>query len=504
VTASRSIAELPAPRGLPLLGNLLQTLPLHGAHLVVERWAERYGPIYKFRTGRRVTVVVSDVDEINRVLRERPEGYRRWHEIEAGFREIGFPGVFSVEGDAWRRQRRLAVTALNSNHLHRHFHVIRTAAERLRGRLSAAAREGRSIDITEVFTSYAVDITSTLAFGHDLNTLERGENELQRHIERVFSMLNFRLFFPVPYWRYFKLAPDRRLERSLAELNRAVSGFIAQARERMRERPELFEEPENFLEAMLAAQRADGTFSDEEIIGNTFTLLIAGEDTTSHTMAWTSWFLARHPDIQTRWAQEALQVLGEELVPSDHELVSRLFYGEAVLRESMRLKSVANGIVVLALADTTICDTYIPAGTRVILETRYAASRASGAAYDPERWLPDGERESPGEASRETPDQKTFLTFGAGPRFCPGRNLAFLESKTAMATIARNFELELDDTQGPVTERFTFTMIPTGLRVHVRERESKPRRDPSQTRAFFATGDTSEHERVDAVISRIS
>ena len=121
------------------------------------------------------------------------------------------------------------------------------------------------------------------------------------------------------------------------------------------------------------------------------------------------------------------------------------------------------------LADTTVCDTHIPAGTRLLLETRYAGRRASGAEYDPGRWLEEDERAAP--------DQKTFLAFGAGPRFCPGRNLAFLESKTAMAMIARNFELELDTTGGPVTERFAFTTIPRGLRVRLRERvalESMP------------------------------
>ena len=465
MSALRSIADLPGPRGLPVLGNLHQTWHLDRAHLVVEEWADRYGPIFKFRVGRRLIVVVSDVDEINRVLRERPEGYRRWREIEMGFQEIGFPGVFSVEGDVWKRQRRLAVTALNSNHLHRHFHVIRTATERLHRRLQQAAREGRSIDISQEFTSYSVDVTSALAFGHDLNTLERGESELQRHIQQVFNMLNFRIFFPIPYWRWIKLPADRRLDRSVAELNRAVVGFIEQARERTTERPELFEAPENFLEAMLAAQREDGTFTDEEIIGNTFTLLIAGEDTTAHTMAWTSWFLAQHEDIQARWTQEALEVLGEEVFPTDHELVARFSYGEAVLRESMRLKSVANGITVEPLADTTVCDTHVPAGTRLILETRYAGRRASGAEYDPGRWLEEDERQAP--------EQKTFLAFGAGPRFCPGRNLAFLESKTAMAMIARNFELELDTTGRPVTESFTFTTIPKGLRVRLRERAAE-------------------------------
>jgi hypothetical protein len=78
VTATRQIAELPGPRGLPLLGNLHQTWRIERAHLVVEEWAERYGPIFKFHVGPRLSVVISDVEEINRILRERPDGYRRY------------------------------------------------------------------------------------------------------------------------------------------------------------------------------------------------------------------------------------------------------------------------------------------------------------------------------------------------------------------------------------------------------------------------------------------
>src|ERR1700739_745878 len=68
------------------------------------------------------------------------------------------------------------------------------------------------------------------------------------------------------------------------------------------------------------------------------------------------------------------------------------------------------------------------------------------------------------------PDKGWFSPFGAGPRFCPGRNLAFLESKAAMAMIARNFHIELDESAGPVREVFQFTMAPAGLRVRLRER----------------------------------
>jgi cytochrome P450 len=457
---TRSIADLPGPRGLPLIGNLHQMGGPYEALGTIERWCDRYGPIFKFRMGVRVIVVVCDVDEINCILRERPEGYRRVREIETGFAELSFPGVFSVEGETWRRQRRLAVAALNSNHLHGHFHVVRTATERLHRRLRDAARAGQVLDICEELTSYSLDIVATLAFGHDLNTLERHSSELQHHIEVAFKALSFRCFFPIPYWRWVRLPADRAMERSVIELRLAVATFIEQARVRMRERPELFDAPENFLEAMLAAQRQDNSFSDEEIVGNTFTLMIAGEDTTAHTLAWACWLLAQRPDVQARCAREGEELLGDDPLPATSDLVARFRYVEAALRESIRLQSVSSGQVVQPLSDTTICNTRAPAGTRVLLPTRRITRNAGGSEFDPERWLDE----------RTAPDPKVFLSFGAGQRFCPGRNLAFLESKSALAMITRNFEMELDPSAGPVREQFAFTMIPIGLRVRLRER----------------------------------
>jgi cytochrome P450 len=457
------IADLPGPAGLPVLGNVHQ-VRLDRLHLTVEEWCRRYGPVFRFDIGRRRIVVVGDAEEINTILRHRPDGFRRLRELQAVLCEMGITGVFSAEGDDWKRQRRLAVTGLNSHHLHRYFHVIRTTTERLHRRLKEVAHEGRPCEIGHEFASYTVDITSALAFGHDLNTLERRDNELQGHIETVFAAAGRRVGSPIPYWRYVKLPADRTLDRSLAELRRAVGAFIERARAEIEARPELLERPENFLQGMLAAQRADGTFTDDEIIGNTLTLLLAGEDTTSHTLGWTTWFLATRPDVQERWAHEANEVLGDDPFPADYETVAHLHYGEAVLRESMRLKPVAPYIFVESIADTTIAGTHIPAGTRLFLLIRSAGLNASGidhpGDFDPERWLADDD------AAR---DLNASLGFGGGPRFCPGRNLAFLEAKTAMAMLARNFELALDDSGGPVEERLAFTMAPAGLSVQLRE-----------------------------------
>jgi cytochrome P450 len=461
-TSLRTIEDLPGPRPLPLLGSAHKVRP-SSMHLVAERWSDEYGPIYRFDLGKRRFVVVADPDVINTVLRERPDGFRRWSEIEAITEELwGTPGVFAAEGEEWRRSRRLAVTALNSNHLQRYFEIVATCTRRLHRRLEPAAQDGRPIEIGAALSSFTVDVTSALAFGRDLNTLERGDGDLQEHLHRVFHMTNRRLLAPFPYWRYVKLPADRELDRSLATLRPAVTSFMEEARERIAARPELRDAPENFLEGMVAAQEKEGTFDDEEILANVFTLLLAGEDTTSHTMAWTISALATMPEVQARWAEEARDVLGEDLYPTAYETVERLPYGEGVLRESMRLKSVAPIGSAEPLADTEVAGIAMPAGTKILLLTRKAGLRDVDRApeFRPERWLDDG----------DAPDQKSFLTFGAGPRFCPGRNLAFLEAKTALAMIARNFEISLDPAAAPVTELLGFTMSPKGLRVRLHER----------------------------------
>jgi cytochrome P450 len=436
-----TIADLPGPRGVPGAGNALQ-LRNTRLHLAFERWARRHGPVFRFMLGSRPIVGFAEADAINAILRERPEGYRRWREVEEVFRELGIHGVFSAEGGEWRKQRRLAVMALNTEHLHRYFDVIRVSTERLRGRLERAARAGEPFELQRAFMSFTTDVTSSLAFGHDLNTLEH-ESELQSHIGRVFPMLSRRIAAPFPYWRYVKPPADRAAERSLIEIRGAVHGFIEQARARMARRPELYEQPENFLESMLAAQR-EGRYSDDEVFGNTFQMLLAGDQTTAHSLSWTAWFIARDQALQRRLA---------EVAPVIEDPDTAFEYGDAVLRETMRLKSVAPLIFVEPLEDVTIAGVELSHGTRVVALTRYAGAHGD-AAFDPERRR----------------DQKGFLSFGAGPRFCPGRNLALLEARAALAMLARGFEIALDPNAPPVRERFGFTMQPTGLRVLVRAR----------------------------------
>src|SRR5262249_2362085 len=90
-----------------------------------------------------------------------------------------------------------------------------------------------------------------------------------------------------------------------------------------------------------------------------------------------------------------------------------------------------------------------------------------GAASDfrPERWL-----ESEPKTAGCPHNARAFVPFGAGPRFCPGRQLAMVEIKTVMTMLCSAFEIQKPKNSQPVTELFSFTMMPQNLRVRFARR----------------------------------
>jgi cytochrome P450 len=62
------------------------------------------------------------------------------------------------------------------------------------------------------------------------------------------------------------------------------------------------------------------------------------------------------------------------------------------------------------------------------------------------------------------------MPFGSGPRICPGRSLALLECRVALATLFRSFAVERIGPASSVHEFFSFTMAPRGLRVRLTAR----------------------------------
>ena len=152
---------------------------------------------------------------------------------------------------------------------------------------------------------------------------------IQQHLDTVFPMLMRRVNAAFPLWRYVKLPSDRAFDRHLAAVHAAVQGFVEAARARMAADPALALRPSNLLEAMLAARDADGAaLTEAEIAGNVFTMLLAGEDTTANTLAWTLYLLHTHREAWDALVAEADAALGADAVPRSVEQANGLKLAE--------------------------------------------------------------------------------------------------------------------------------------------------------------------------------
>lgn len=467
--ALRQFDDLPGPRGVPVLGNVLQ-MDSTRVHQQVEAWCEEYGPIFRLRMGKRRIVVVGDHELISMALRDRPEGFRRTQRLEDVGREMGLSaGLFASNGEVWKRQRRMVMAGFDPVHVKRYYPFLLRVAERLVGRWQAAAREDRRIELQADLMRFTVDAVAGLAFGEDVNTLQSDENVIQRHLNRIFPMLFKRIFAPFPIWRWWPSAEDKALASSVAEVNVSVQGFIAKARARLAAEPALREEPGNLLEAMLVAADEPGSgIDDEQVAGNVLTMLLAGEDTTANTLAWMIWLLWQHPEALARAHEEVDRVLGEAAALPTLEQLGQLDFVEACAHETMRLRPVAPINTMQAVHDTRVGDVQVPAGMIVMAVMRRDAVSErhlpNAQAFDPGRWLAD--------ARQAGAAKRLSMPFGAGPRICPGRYLALMEIKLVAAVLLRHFSLAAVDTPDgrEPRELLQLAMGPVGLTMRLRRR----------------------------------
>src|SRR5699024_8385246 len=135
-------------------------------------------------------------------LRERPEAFRKLNAMTSVINEMGFPGVFSTEGEVWKPQRTLIMRALSQKGFPSFFPTLQTITERLYNRWQRVAENNGVTDVVQDLTRFTVDVTSTLSFGRDFNTLEEDDDPIQRHLSVIFPMITRRSLLPFPYWRY--------------------------------------------------------------------------------------------------------------------------------------------------------------------------------------------------------------------------------------------------------------------------------------------------------------
>ena len=430
---------MPLPRVNPALstyrGLRYPSSPL-GSFEVFRR---RYGDTYEMFTGRRDwTIVTERPGFIDHVLRANHRNYAKSPIVTELLASYIGRGLLTVDGDYWRRQRRLIQPGF---HRERLAGLLRTVDDEARAWVAAAPTEG-PWDLYDTTLPLALQIMSRVLFSgrvtpEELHTIahsvELGQDDFAREMRQPL------------------LKPWRRLTNSRGAADREHARtrdiLLAQIREH-RERPGHFDD---LLSMLLEARYEDGGgMTDAQLIDETVVLILAGHETTAISLACIAWLLSRHPEWQTRIREEWAAVVGEEGSLSAKHL-AQLPVLTAVVREGLRLYPPAYLVSRRARADDRFEGIDVRAG-QLVLAVIYGAHRDPEVFPEPEAFRPgrylDGET-------------RVNFAFGGGPRLCVGVHLAMMELQVATARLCLARELR---PAGPEALRFeaSATMRPVG------------------------------------------
>ncbi|PCH40422.1 cytochrome P450 [Wolfiporia cocos MD-104 SS10] len=405
-------------------------------------------------------------------------------------------GMLAAEGAVHKRQRRVATPAFSIQNMRALVPLVFAKGNELKerwaqmigdrqtaGTLSEKEKTsgGAVIDVCHWVSRATFDVIGSAGFDYEFNAIQNETNELFHAYKEMFEVAisqqtaplrgMLAIYFPIIDVLFPDLAA--RTVRRCQEVIRRVAGTLIQEKKRKiaeAEEKGLTHQGKDLLSLLLKSNAAadlppEQRISDEDILHNVNTFMFAGSDTSSLSITWTLYLLARYPAVQTRLRAELLALapaaplrsLTEEEVSSLYAAVSELPYLENVVRETLRLIPPVHSSVRVATRDDVL-PTSAPVRTRmrdgsVGEEMSVRVPKGAfihvpvegfnldrevwgrdGWAFNPDRWdnLPEAVSSQPGLYNNT-------LTFSAGPRSCIGMRFSIIEIKTFLYILVTNF-----------------------------------------------------------------
>lgn len=400
---------------------------------VLDELCDEFGPIVGLGAGPMRLAIVGDPPAMREMFSTPVDAFRWGHRFNVLGFVVGGDSLIVSDGPDWERRRsslrsgfsrrRLngwvpTIVALTDAHLHR---VMRELGD-----------DTRVVDLYPVGRTLVQEVVVRTMFGARLAARSAEIAQLfesaQAYLESPFPR---QLPNPLPVGRRATVRRDLQAVRTIIEEEMA------------------------WLRASPSAERTDvladlvaaGDLSDDEIVDQVITLMGAGLDTTSATLAWVLWCTTlAGPELWQRLRAEADAVLTGDGGPYDERQLVALDLAGRVVRETTRLHPAGSFSPRMAHVDLMLAGYRIPRGT-LIMWSAHLAGRdprtwTDPLAFDPDRFvgLSDEDRAAVDLA---------LVPFGWGARNCIGFALAQMELTLILARLVQHLDVEATATSEP-------------------------------------------------------
>lgn len=399
--------------------NLFQLLPLGiqikqdplATYLKLQR---RYNDIAYFSIPTRPYVFVYHPDLIRHILKDNHTNYVKGAEYQELKPLLG-NGLLTSSGEVWRQQRRLMA---------REFHgpSIDDYIPQMQSRIKTNLEELKPgiMNIDKVFSQLTFQLAGEIFFGANVEkfTSKFGVGlayETEKVRDRIHNLFNFPMSIPTP--------ENLKRKKIIGMFDNLVQSIMAE---------DHTQKSHNVLTKLMSS----GELPPQMIRDEVMTLLLAGHETTSNTMIWTTWLLGKNPDWQKKIKTE-LKEFGKKASELTRADTLELKTFRAVIFESLRLMPPIPGISRMALEDDVMDGYEISSGTSVVCQP-WVTHRDPRFWPQPELWNPARFLNRP-----ERKDDFTFFPFARGARACIGEDLAMVEATLILAHLVEDFHWEV-------------------------------------------------------------
>jgi cytochrome P450 len=190
----------------------------------------------------------------------------------------------------------------------------------------------------------------------------------------------------------------------------------------------------------------------------------AGFEATSLQLAYATYELAKHPNIQIKLQTEIDEHWKDE-EEINYDIINDMNYLDMFVREVLRISSNAHRVFSRECSQSTIiCGHYIEKGSVIQADT-YSIHRSI------DLWGPEDPNEFIPERHMTKRHPLAYIPFGAGSRNCVGMRFALMELKIALANILHKYTiLSGEKIEQGMKRQETITLSPEAIYMRIEKR----------------------------------
>lgn len=343
------------------------------------------------------------------------------------------PGVVY---DATKKKRQVQFSSMANG--------LRTS--RLKGYVEKIEKETREfladwgeegeIDLFHALSELTILTASRCLHGNDVR------EKLFREVSQLYHDLDHGL---TPLTVFFPNAPTEAHKKRNIARKKMVELFSKVIKKRRECPDESLSDGTDILSIFMDMKYKDGTpASDEHVTGLLIALLFAGQHTSCITSTWTSLFICFNKQIKNRIIAEQKEVFDDDLSGKcDFDKLNNMQLLHDSMKEALRLRPPLILLIRKALKDLAVKaggkKYTVPKGDMVLISPT-VGMRLPDVFENPDEFDPD--RFGPGrEEHKKSP--YAYLGFGGGMHSCMGQNFAFVQVKTILSVLFREYDIEM-------------------------------------------------------------